>query len=245
VFVALLAARQPGGLRRAMSATRPGIQTLRGVLLAGEICVMVIAFTILGLSESHAVFACYPLIVAALSGPILGEKVGWRRWSAIGIGLVGVLVILEPGGRVMTASALIPLLATVMFALYSLLTRYVARFDAAPVSFFWTGMVGAVVMTPLGLWHWQPMTLPDWGLMLALCCTAALSHWLLIRAYEVAEASAIQPFAYLQLPFVFLLGVLLFNETIRPNLIVGTAIVVSAGLFTLWRTRVREKRDPA
>jgi drug/metabolite transporter (DMT)-like permease len=90
---------------------------------------MVLAFTLLGLVESHAVFTCYPLLVAALSGPILGERVGWRRWAAIGVGFIGVLVILQPGVRVFEVEALIPLTSAFMFALYGLLTRYAARKD--------------------------------------------------------------------------------------------------------------------
>ncbi len=98
------------------------LQGLRGLLLAGEICVMVASFTIVGLVESHAVFACYPLLVAALSGPILGEAVGWRRWAAIGVGFVGVLVILQPGVAVFQPASLIALTSATMFALYGLLT---------------------------------------------------------------------------------------------------------------------------
>jgi drug/metabolite transporter (DMT)-like permease len=108
---------------------------------------MVLAFTLLGLVESHAVFTCYPLLIAALSGPILGERVGWRRWAAIGVGFIGVLVILQPGVRVFEVEALIPLTSAFMFALYGLLTRYAARKDRTETSFFWTGTVGAVVMT--------------------------------------------------------------------------------------------------
>ena len=88
---------------------------------------MVTAFVLLGLTEAHAVFAVYPLLIAALSGPILGERVGWRRWVAIGIGFVGVLIILQPGYGVFRVEALVPLLAATMFALYGLLTRYVGR----------------------------------------------------------------------------------------------------------------------
>jgi drug/metabolite transporter (DMT)-like permease len=128
-----------------------------------------------------------------------------------------------------------------MFALYGLLTRYVSAKDSTSVSFFWTGVVGAVIITPLGLMHWTWMTHEDWGWMGLLCCTAALSHWLLIKCYTVAEASAVQPFAFLQLVFVAILGLTLFNETLRLNVAVGGGIVVAAGLFTLWRQRVREK----
>lgn len=238
-FVIALAARQSGGLRAAVATRQPMVQILRGVLLVGEVCVMVMAFVWLGLVESHAVFACYPLLVAALSGPVLGEHVGWRRWTAIGIGFVGILIILRPGFAVFSPLAIVPLVSAFMFALYGLLTRYVARKDSPWVSFFWTGVAGAVAITPLGLWHWQPMTAPDWGWMALLCLTAASAHFLMIKALAVAEASAIQPFAYLQLVFIAILGVTVFGETLRPNVIAGAVIVVGAGLFTLWRARVK------
>ncbi|OYX45017.1 MAG: EamA family transporter [Rhodobacterales bacterium 32-67-9] len=236
-FVMTVASRRGGGLRAAVKTRYPLIQIFRGVLLAAEVCVMVTAFTTLGLVESHAVFTCYPLLVAALSGPVLGERVGWRRWTAIGIGFLGVLIILQPGFRVFSPAALIPLLAALMFALYGLLTRYVARGDRSAVSFFWTGVTGAVVMTAVGLFHWEPMSGRDWGWMAVLCCTAATGHWLMIRALEVAEASAIQPFAYLQLVFAAAIGIFVFGEALEANVAVGAAIVVAAGLFTLWRTR--------
>ncbi len=239
-FVVAVAARQAGGIRQAAATRQPWLQIGRGVLLAGEVCVMVTAFVLLGLTESHAVFAVYPLLIAALSGPVLGERVGWRRWAAIGVGFVGVLVILQPGYGVFDPAALVPLLAATMFALYGLLTRYAARQDSAAVSFFWTGTVGAVFMTAVGIWFWEPMRAPDWGWMAALCVTSAFSHWLLIKAYEVAEASAVQPFAYLQLPFAAALGMAVFGETLRANVAIGAAIVVGAGLFTLWRARQRK-----
>ena len=236
-FVVALALRKAGDIRAAARTRRPVAQILRGVLLAAEVCIMVVAFLALGLIETHAVFAIYPLLVAALSGPVLGERVGWRRWTAIGIGFVGVLVILQPGVGVFSPAALIPFAAALGFALYALLTRHVSRDDSAAVSFFWTGTAGAVVMTLVGVWFWEPIAPADWGWMAALCLTAAFSHWLLIRAYEVAEASAIQPFAYLQLVFVTIIGIAVFGEALRANVALGAGIVVLAGIFTLWRAR--------
>ena len=236
-FVVAIAQRNNGGLRAVAQTRQPLLQAFRGALLALEVCVMVAAFTILGLVESHAVFACYPLIVAALSGPILGESVGWRRWAAIGVGFFGVIIILQPGATVFDPAALIALCSAVMFALYGLLTRFAARQDSAATSFFWTGTVGAGVMTVIGVWFWQPMTGPDWGWMAMLCITGASGHWLLIKCYEVAEASAVQPFAYFQLVFASLLGFVVFNEAIRLNVAIGAALIVAAGLFTLWRER--------
>ena len=238
-FVIAVAARKAGGVLQAAATTQPVFQAFRALLLVTEICVMIYAFTLLGLIEAHAVFAAYPLLVAALSGPVLGEHVGWRRWAAIGVGFIGVLVILQPGLGVFQPAAIVPLIAALMFALYALVTRYAARRDSAATSFFWTGTVGSVAVTAVGIWFWEPMTGPDWGWMGALCITGALGHYTLIKCYEVAEASAVQPFAYLQLVFVSIIGITVFSETIRTNVAVGACIVVAAGLFTLWRHRVK------
>ncbi|SDY63243.1 EamA-like transporter family protein [Jannaschia faecimaris] len=239
-FVIAVATRKAGGLRAAAATSQPWVQAFRGVLLVAEICVMVAGFVLLGLVESHAIFAAYPLLVAMLSGPVLGESVGWRRWAAIGVGFVGVLVILQPGAGVFSPAALVPLTAALMFALYGLLTRYVARRDTTATSFFWTGTVGAIAVTLVGIWFWEPMTLGDWGWMTALCVSGATGHWLLIRCYEVAEASVVQPFAYLQLVFASLIGVTIFGEALETHVVLGAAIVMAAGLFTLWRARVAD-----
>lgn len=240
-FVMAIAKRQAGGLRQAAFTKQPLLQGFRAVLLVAEICVMVLAFTYLGLVESHAIFAAYPLLIAALSGPLLGEKVGWRRWAAIGVGFVGVVIILQPGAGVFRPEALIAVASALMFALYGLLTRYAARQDSAATSFFWTGTVGAIAMTLVGIWFWEPMRASDWAWMIMLCFTGAAGHYTLIKCYEVAEASAVQPFAYLQLVFASLIGLLVFSETIRTNVALGAALIVSAGLFTLWRQRQTEK----
>ncbi len=238
-FVLVLAASKPGGIRRVAGSQQRLIQIFRGFILAAEICVMVVAFTLFGLVQSHAVFVCNPLLIAALSGPILGETVGWRRWCAIAVGFLGVLVILQPGSGVFKIAALVPLGAALMFAVYGLLTRYVSRKDSSETSFFYMGSVGCVMLTPLGLWYWEPMAVGDWGWMALLAVVSALGHWVLIKCYEAAEASAVQPFAYLHLPFVAVLGVTIFGESLPTNVIIGAGIVVGAGLFTLWRERLQ------
>lgn len=236
--------RRAGSLRAAAATTQPWMQGFRGVLLAAEVCTMVAGFVLLGLVESHAVFACYPLLIAALSGPVLGEKVGWRRWAAIGAGFVGILVILEPGVAVFSPAALVPLAAALMFALYGLLTRYAARRDTTATSFFWIAWVGAVVLTPPGLWLWEPIQSGDLIWLVLLCILAPLGHYCLILCYEVAEASAVQPFAYLQLIFASGIGIAVFGETVRTNVAIGAAITVAAGVFTILREHRRRRRAP-
>jgi len=241
-FVIAVAARKAGGVRVAAATSQPVLQIVRGLVLIAEICVMIAAFVALGLIESHAIFTSYPLIIAALSGPILGERVGPWRWVAIVIGFIGILIILRPGVAVFSPAALIPLTSALLFALYGLLTRYAARRDSAATSFFWTGTVGAVAITLVGIWFWEPMTGPDWGWMALLCVTGAFGHWLLIKCYEVAEASAVQPFAYLQLVFASAIAIPIFGEEIKPNVALGAALVVAAGLFTIYRERVAQRR---
>ncbi len=244
-FVILLGRAQKGSVRAAAETSRPLLQIVRAVLLVAEICVTIYAFTLLGLAQSHALFAACPLIIAALSGPILGERVGWRRWTAIGVGFLGILVILRPGVAVFDSGALVALLGAAMFAVYSLLTRLAGRWDSSATSFFWTGTAGAAAMTAVGLPMWEPMSGPDWAMMAVLCLTGVTGHWLLIKTYEVAEAAIVQPFAYLQLVFASAIGVAVFGERLLPTTVLGAAIVVGAGLFTLWRERARRIRESA
>ena len=243
-FVIAYAKIKRGSVRKAAQTSQPILQIARGLILVTEICVMVLGFVYLGLIEAHAIFTAYPLIIAALSGVILGEAVGWRRWSAIVVGFLGILIILQPGFRVFSPNALFPLISALLFALYGLLTRYAARKDSAETSFFWTGVVGAVGMTCVGVFYWEPMSGSDWLWMAALCVTGALGHFTLIKCYEVTEASTVQPFAYMQLVFGSGLGLLVFNETLRGATVIGAAIVIAAGLFTLWRERAAQKSAP-
>ena len=237
IFVFILCSRQPGGLQRVASTKQPFLQIFRGVLLAFEVIVMITSFTLLGLIESHAVFSIYPLLVAALSGPVLKEYVGWKRWSAIFIGFFGVMIILKPSNNVFSLWAIIPLIAALMFALYSLLTRYAARQDGAMTSFFWTGIIGAIVMSVIGSGYWAPLKPIDWAWLGLLCIFGCLAHYLLIKCYEVSEAGLLQPFAYLQLLFATIIGLWIFSEKLETHLMIGAFVVVLAGLFAFWRER--------
>jgi len=246
-FVVVLSATRPGGIARVARSRALGLQIFRGVLLVFEICVTVLSFVLLGLIPSHAIFATCPLIIAALAGPMLGERVGWRRKVAIGVGLAGVLVILRPGFQVFSPVALVPLLGAFMFAIYGLLTRLVARVDSAETSFFWTGIGGAAAITAIAPFWWTPMHgWADWSWMGLLCLTGVAGHFLLIKVYEVAEAGTVQPFAYFQLVFVSILALAIFGE--RPDVwtVAGAALILAAGLYTVIReaqvARVRARR---
>jgi drug/metabolite transporter (DMT)-like permease len=233
VFVFALAAMAPGGFRAAVATKHLGLQITRGVALVVQLCMLVQAFTLVGLSESHALFACYPLIVVALSGLVLGEKVPLARWGAVALGLVGVLVILRPGAGVFAPEALLVLGAATIFAAYSVMTRRVGRDDAPTTSLFWTAVAGGVAMSVVAPFFWKPPTGWDWAWMALLCVLGITAHAMLIKVYRLAEANTVQPFAYLQLLFATGYGVLIFGERPDPWTALGAAILIGAGLMSL------------
>ncbi|WFU12444.1 DMT family transporter (plasmid) [Rhizobium sp. CB3090] len=238
LFAVALASRSPGGLPVAIRTRRPRLQVARGLLLASQIVVAISSFVIVGLARSQAIFSSGPLMVALLSVPILGEKVGWRRWLAICIGFTGVLLILKPESGFFDIRFLVPLAGALLFSLYVVITRYVSHDDSAMTSFFYTGVVGAIAMSCIGPFFWTPVAPYDWAFLGVLCLTGMSSHYFLIRAYDLLDAVVIQPLTYLQLVFSAIIGVSVFGETLNINMIIGAVIVVAAGIFTIWREHV-------
>lgn len=241
-FAMVLGARSPGGLRATAATKRPFLQILRGVLLAFQIVVVITAFSTVGLAHSQAILSSGPIFVALLSMPLLGERVGWRRWTAIGVGLCGVLIVLNPAGSSFDASVLLPLAGALMFAIYVIVTRLVSRDDPASTSFFYIGVAGAAAISLVGPFFWTNLTPGDWLWMGLLCITGMSSHYFLIRAYDLLDAAAVQPLTYLQVVLAAIIGVSVFGETLNLNTIVGSAIVVGAGIFTIWRESVVARR---
>ena len=245
VFVFCFAASSPGGVRGAVTTRRPWLQIVRGLLLVAEIVVIVYSYVHAGLAMSQSIFQATPLIITVLSIPLLGETVGWRRGAAVLVGLVGVLVIINPVDIHFDMSLLLPLGASVLFALYSIATRAVSREDSAVTSLFYAGVAGAVAISLIGPFHWTEVQGADWFALAALCVCGTLSHYFLIRAYGLLPAAEVQPVTYFQLVLNVILAVSLFGEIITPNMVVGAVIVVGAGLFTIWREHQIAKRNRA
>jgi len=237
LFVMAYSARLSGGIIGVATSRQTSLQIARGILLVAQICLAVLSFSTVGLVNFHAVFASYPLMVMALSVPILGEVVGWRRWLAVSIGFIGVLIILRPGSAMFDSASILPVIAAFMMAVYGIMTRYAARQDSAQTSFFWTAIAGGVAMLVIGPFFWQPPQGHDWWWMGLLCLTGTGGHFLLIKALDSTKASTIQPFAYLQLVFASTIGILVFGDSLDPMLIAGSAVIVGSGLFALQRER--------
>ncbi len=235
-FVLALASRSPGGLAAAVRTKMPLTQVFRGLLLAAQIIVIVSAFDLIGLSATQAIFALHPLLTTLIAIPVLGEAVGWRRLAAVGVGLLGVLVIIRPGAEVFDPAAFVALLAAAMFAAYAVATRLVTRADgSSKPAFFYTGVAGAAGLTLVGPFYWTEMTWPDIGWLGLLCVTGMSGHYFLIRALDATEAVRIQPLIYLQMVLGITIGWAVFDEAVDWPVILGVAMIIAAGLYAIFR----------
>src|SRR5215468_597200 len=176
---------RPGLLR----TTRPALQIVRAAILLGSTMLNFFALRYLRLDQVLAITFSTPFLVAALSGPVLGEWVGPRRWAAIGVGFIGVLVVTRPGFNAIHPAAALSAGGALCYALYSLTTRILSRTDSNETTLFYTNLVGVIVMTPIVGFVWTP---PDslliGFLMLAAGGLASLGHYLLIFAHRLAPA---------------------------------------------------------
>jgi drug/metabolite transporter (DMT)-like permease len=243
LLVISISLRKKNGIKKVIFSKQPIIQFIRGILLISAILIGVYSFTKLGLVQTHSILSFFPLIVVALSGPILNEKIGIQRWSAVLFGFLGILIILDPKNFVVSFDALLPILGAFVLGFYTVLTRKVSKQDTSETSFFWVAMVGCFVMSIVGPFYWEPVFFKDWGWMALLCALSTAGHFLLIKAYESAEASVLQPFTYFQLFFASIIGVIIFNDKITLSIFVGGSIVVGSGVFAAWRSHVNKLKN--
>ena len=242
LLVIVISLRKKNGILKVISTKQPYIQFIRGLLLISAILIGVYSFTTLGLVQTHSILSFFPLIVVAFSGPILKEKIGIQRWLAVLFGFLGVLIILDPANFVISFDAILPILGAFVLGFYTILTRKVSKDDTSETSFFWVAIVGCIVMSIIGPFYWEPILFKDWGWMALLCVLSTAGHFLLIKAYENAEASVLQPFTYFQLFFASIIGIMIFNDIITLSIFIGGSIVVGSGVFAAWRNYINNKK---
>lgn len=213
----------------------PALQAFRGLLPMAASFAVVAGLALLPLAEVTALTFASPLVVVALSGPMLGERTSLHDWLGVLVGFAGILVIVRPGAGAIAWAALLPLACAVCFALFQLTTRLVGRSDHPAATLAWTIAVGLVVTTPLLLLDWRPVGARAWAVMIfsGLCFGAA--QYCLARAYLSAPAVLLAPFTYTQIAPAAVLGLLLFGTVPDLWAAVGTAVVIGAGLYVLHR----------
>lgn len=216
------------------SAPRPGLQVLRLLLATAEVVMFFWAVSYLPLADAVTFYLAGPIYVTALSATLLGERVGWRRWTAVLVGFAGVLIALQPSPATLTWPALIALTGSFCYALLMIVTRYVRGthdvvMAAGQIS---TTVVFAIAAAPFG---WQPLPLSDALLMALLGLVAVVALMSVNRSLKLASASVVVPYQYTMILWAVLLGYLVFGDRPQPHVLIGGAIIIAAGLFIFLR----------
>jgi drug/metabolite transporter (DMT)-like permease len=241
-FTAIMAGALAAGPRREGLATnRPVLQVVRGVGLVGSAILFITGLRFLPVAEATAISFVSPVFVTALSIPILGERIGVRRWAAALVGLVGILVIVRPGTSAFQAAALLPMLSSLFWAVGLVVTRKIGRADTSRTTMTISALVGFVLLTVLVPAVWITPRLEHIALGVLIGAAATTGHWIVTAAYRYAPASLLVPFSYAQILWATLLGYLFFGNVPDGWTYVGAGIVIASGLYTAHRERVRAR----
>ena len=221
-----------------LKTTQPTLQILRGLLLA--VCSLIFYFALkhLPLELCAAIGFVSPLFVTALSIPFLGERVGLRRWIAVLIGLLSVLMILRPGGVSFQLAMLLPLGSSLCWAMALVLTRLMRGSEQALTVLAWSSLVGVAAVSPLVWPVWVTPNASQWTILILLGVFNGLGQYLVIRAFMLASASLLAPFSYSIIIWSMLIGLIIFNSFPDGITLVGTAILIAAGLYIWHREKV-------
>ncbi|MCU1750952.1 DMT family transporter [Pseudomonas sp. 6D_7.1_Bac1] len=222
---------------RVLRTKHPLLQLLRALCLLGTSLLFTTGLLFIPLAEATAVNFLAPVLVTALSVPLLGERVTGGQWLAVMCGFIGVLIIVHPGGDLFTPAVLLPFCSALFFCFYQLLTRKLSEVDSPTTSNFFAGLCNTLVMSALVPMFWQVPSFTHGLLMLALGTCGMTAHLLLTQAFRHAAPALLAPFGYCQIVFAGLLGWLLFSHTPSPTTVIGIAVICLSGLAAVWQQR--------
>ncbi|MGR3492839.1 MAG: DMT family transporter [Shimia sp.] len=258
VFIMAVIAPFTGGLS-ILRTQRLGLHILRGLMVVTANLTFFLGLASMPLAEGVAIFFISPLLITAFSVIFLGERVGPRRWAAIAVGLLGVLIILRPGTEAFRPVSLLPLLAATAYAGLHMMTRVIGKTDSAATMSVYILLVFIGVCLIFGAvlgdgkfagaenpslafllrpWGWPEPR--DWLLLIWIGIATAMGGYLISHAYRVAEAAVVAPFEYIALPLSILWGWLIFGEVPDVVAFAGIALILTSGLFVIWRDQRTE-----
>ncbi len=235
--VFMLAAFLPRHGLRLLRPSRPWGQLMRAGFLLGSTVLYFSGLSHFDMATGAAIQLTTPLMVTALSGPLLGERVGWRRWLAVGVGFAGALIVIRPGVD-MRWPVLFFVASALCSTFYQISTRFLASYDSPATGSTVAAAVGAIALTPVAPLVWSD---PSGWLTIALFCgigsVAAGGHFLLMSAYRYGEAATLAPFSYTNLLGAGLIGFLIFGDIPDMWTGIGAGVIVCAGLYVGYRER--------
>ena len=259
LFLTLIMVHFEGGLGL-LKTKRPGLHIIRGSMIAVANMTFYLALAIMPIADAAALFYVAPLLITALSVPLLGERVGMRRWFAILIGFGGVILMSGVGTSTFKSAAALPLIAALAYALTQLMTRKLGDTEKASVMAFYIGVVFLIVSIGFGLtvgdgslvgaggpglefllraWHWPDSE----AIILMVVCGAlvAVVAYMLTQAYRISEANLIAPFEYIVLPMAIVWGYLLWDEIPTFKTIIGIILIGGSGIYVFVHERITRK----
>ncbi|MBM6592588.1 DMT family transporter [Microvirga pudoricolor] len=243
VFLALMmgAVALSGAGAKAFRSKRPALQFVRACGVLGSTILFIMGLRYLPMAEATAITFIAPVYVTALSILLLGEFVGIRRWAAVFIGLLGVLIVVRPGTGAFDAAAFFPLTSSLCWAVALIVTRKMSSADGPLVALTYAALVGFAFTSVLVPFEW---TTPGWreiGLGIVTGAASTAAQWLTVLAFQHARASVLAPFSYSQLIWSTLLGFAVFGNLPDSWTLVGAVIIIASGLYTAHRERVRAR----
>ncbi len=237
---ASLAWRASPGDRMRMVAVRSWrMQVARGLCLVGSTLLFITGVRSMEMAQATAISFVSPLMITVLSIPLLGEVVGMRRWAAVAVGLIGVLVVVRPATGGFQPAALFGVASALCWSLGLIITRKMSGTERPATTLLWSAGVGTAVLSCLLPFHQVWPTLAQFGLTLVLGCLASAGQWLVVLAHRQAPASVLAPFSYIQLLWSALMGFLVFANVPDRWTLTGAAIIIASGLYTAHRERLR------
>ena len=244
-FAALLVLAPLLGRSGVAAVVRPhrrGLHALRAAFSTAEVACFYFAVVALPLADVMAFYLAAPIFVAALSQPLLGERVGWRRWVAIVVGFAGVLICLKPSGSSLSLPSLLALGGAFTFSLMTIATRSLGAAPDRVLVIWQTGgaLLAGLVISPF---VWVAPSPRDLALTALLGIVALAAHMCINRALKLATAATVAPYQYTLIVWAIVLGYLVFGDVPTVHMVVGAGIIIASGLFIFWREQVAKRRD--
>jgi drug/metabolite transporter (DMT)-like permease len=242
IMAVILIRRVPG---RTVRANNPGLQVVRGLCVAGSSVLFVYGVRQMTMAQATTISFLSPMLITVLSIPLLGEVVGIRRWAAVGAGMLGMLVVVRPGMGGFQPAAWFGVTSSFCWALALIITRRIAISDAPQTTVLWSAAIGTAVLTAMLPFEAVWPDARQLALSLVLGVLASSGQWLVILAHRIAPASLLAPFFYGQLLWVTVLGFVVFGNLPDTWTLTGAGIIISSGLYTAHRERIRSRQDRA
>ena len=232
--VLLMAAFIPRlGIAGLVATGRPVFQIARGFLLLTSTASLFAALRFMPMADAYAISFVSPLIVAALSAPLLKEQVSRSHWTAILCGFLGVIVVIRPGSGTISWAAVFPLTMALSYALYQIMSRAMSISEGTITTVFYTALVGSIAMSCALPVVWRTPTVAAWALMAWMGLAGLIGQLLLFKALSLAPASLLSPITYTQIIWATGIGYILFGDVPDLATIVGSLVVIASGLFLL------------